>query len=282
MNAGCEQTRADSATGSGRGHEPLGTARGNSPLCCSERYLLRHPRSARCTPVAQSAKVRGQLRALSPGASFPACPPLLPQTTVTGARLPLLAAFLLLACGSDPASVTDSGAATLDSGVDGSTTIDVADVTDEADEDALPDTGPGSLGTCCEPECATRCDLDTQECCIDIGAGGAAECVAAEACDSGVAASCDGPEDCPGTVCCIQGTFSFGGAGTDVSASCVDSCEYAFDLLSGSLRTVAYHGATDCGHGQSCCSESRAPASICLDGLAVGAIELAGGVCEGR
>jgi hypothetical protein len=151
-------------------------------------------------------------------------------------------------------------------------------------EDAAPapDSGPAEPGICCDPACETRCDLGTQECCIDVGAGGASSCVEAGACETGVTAACDGPEDCDGGgICCVAGTVGLGGGTeTDIAATCADSCEYAVELTGGAIQTTACHSPSDCAEGRSCCSASVSPASLCLEGFAVTAIGFAGGTCE--
>lgn len=154
----------------------------------------------------------------------------------------------------------------------------------ELDRGPLPDSGPGSLGTCCGPDCETRCDLSSEECCIRVGRDTSAACVPTGACDSGIAAACDGAEDCrAGASCCVTGTIDvFGGFSADLRAACAETCRYAVDWLAGTVSTRACHAGADCGDGERCCGSPGIPASLCLDGWAASGIEWAGATCAGR
>ena len=110
-----------------------------------------------------------------------------------------------------------------------------------------PDAGPpmpgNDAGTTTGVMCGTAVCGASEVCCITRGAGGmmaSAACTAAGAC-TGIAASCDGPEDCAtGEACC--GT---GGATGMGSAACTP------EAMCGFIRLC--HVAADCNAGDMCC-----------------------------
>ena len=185
---------------------------------------------------------------------------------------------------TDSTPTTDT---TTDAGGDGPITIDAgrpdvgeADVgSGDSGPDPPPDSGTGSTGVCCDGACEVVCELEAEQCCIEFSGG--ASCVAAGACESGLVAACDGPEDCAdGDICCAQGTFNILGGEANVMARCIDDCEYSLELMGGYVSTNACHTVEDCEGENSCCTHSRVPASLCMDRLAARDVEAAGGTCD--
>ncbi len=81
---------------------------------------------------------------------------------------------------------------------------------------------------------ALECGLDTQSCCVPGFRINRVVCEDDLSCEEGSRASCDGPEDCDGRVCCV-----------DIIAGkteCADSCD----------GTVLCHTTSDCASGQEC------------------------------
>ncbi len=92
--------------------------------------------------------------------------------------------------------------------------------------------------------CGTETCVDPQICCVAVAGGTTSRACALPADCMGVAAACDGPEDCgSGEVCC--GMRSAGGGGSG-STACVDEAMCGFGRLC--------HVTADCAGGDMCCS----------------------------
>ncbi len=102
--------------------------------------------------------------------------------------------------------------------------------------------------------CGTQTCGSGNICCLvpDINAGTAvAMCSAASACsDGGIAAACDGYEDCTsGTPnCCVSLSLGSGGMGAGGGASCTASCPASISQAGqgGTVNTKLCHGPSDC------------------------------------
>jgi hypothetical protein len=116
--------------------------------------------------------------------------------------------------------------------------------TDAPVVDAPPGNVDASLGTTCGAEFCT----DTQECCV--GAGGST-CVDIGTCQT-VTFTCDGPEDCPGEVCCFGAGGGAGAGGSECTAA--NQCQ-----------NNACHEMTDCeGNTPMCCPLGETGFKACL------------------
>lgn len=100
----------------------------------------------------------------------------------------------------------------------------------------VPRTGDGvpcGMATCTSPNV----------CCVDFGSG-ASSCTPAGACRAS-AFECDGPEDCPGELCCATGDAT--SASSTCGASCiVRVCHVAGDCPSGNLCCPVIGGSGYC------------------------------------
>ncbi|HXI58883.1 MAG TPA: hypothetical protein VNO55_22605 [Polyangia bacterium] len=115
---------------------------------------------------------------------------------------------------------------------------------DPSDPSSLkaPAAGQGNGVPCGGNSCAAG-----QKCCTDQTHGsfnprcvaGGTTCLAASA-----QMSCDGPEDCPGQLCCVETASQISG--------CQASCE------TGTFARLC-HAAADCGTGQMCCPTNFTP-----------------------
>lgn len=190
------------------------------------------------------------------------------MTRIPFLSLAMIALLAAWGCDGDSMGELDGGGGT-DSGVamDGGG-ADSGDVDGGAGDDAGPgddaspsgDASPGDDGgtsgdggggtTDAGPPavaCGTMtCSGLTPQCCVVTGGGGAmSTCISADERCRGVTASCDGPEDCPGTQQCCVGLGSAGSGG----ASCQDAC--------GIGARAACHDATTCpsvdGRALMCC-----------------------------
>jgi hypothetical protein len=129
----------------------------------------------------------------------------------------------------------------------------------EPDAYVLPplgtDAGGPSTGTDAGPAgvaCGDEVCVDPQVCCVSFGGGGTSSraCTVADAC-MGVAAACDGPEDCAsGEACC--GMRGMGGGGS-ASTGCVPDAACRFGRLC--------HVDSDCTGRDTCCEFMGA--SVC-------------------
>lgn len=149
--------------------------------------------------------------------------------------------------------------------------------------------GEGEIGTCCDADCLSLCELESELCCIDF-AEATSSCVDATiGCSTESSASCDGPEDCGSSMCCLAGTFKVEESVLDATAeaSCKDSCANTCDVnllaLTGTIDEPTCSVASDCPtDAPNCCSVPQLPGiEICLDSFCAGLVEdLGGGSCD--
>ncbi len=189
---------------------------------------------------------------------------------------PLMSCTLLLlaACGDDG----------LANGVDMSVG-DLASAGDLAGRDLASTPGQSDLagrdfaGVACG---STTCGAG-QACCFvpDItGMTVTESCVTGTSCgDGGIPASCDGPEDCPGTTCCAD--ISLANMSVMGQASCVATCPGNATQAGGGgmLTTKLCHNSADCvGYTGTapilgmtgfdrCCGNAGLPVKFCAPGL---------------
>lgn len=136
-----------------------------------------------------------------------------------------LIAMVLVACGGGGGGDGDNGGGKLDG--------------PPATEDAPRGDGPAGTDAAISqgPACgATTCTLGQQDCCIGVNN----VCKPAGTCPS-QGFACDGPEDCPGGVCCYPNNNG--------SRCQTNNCQ-----------DVACHGDTDCGGAApKCCPKPFTP-----------------------
>lgn len=136
----------------------------------------------------------------------------------------LVIALVLVACGDDGGSGTKDAPA----GGDGGPT-DAARDGSTSNVDAS--VGPGAACS------GTTCMLGSEECCL----AAVSVCKPADTCPS-QGFKCDGPEDCPGSVCCYP------------NANNGSRCE------ANNCQEVACHADTDCPSGTpKCCPKAFSP-----------------------
>jgi hypothetical protein len=141
---------------------------------------------------------------------------------------------LVIACGGDKSKAIDAAPGG-DAGVDAPSNPPPIDGN-------MPD---ASQGVACG---AMTCVNGQEECCFTMP--GAGTCDPAGSC-AGVAFTCDGPEDCPGAVCCVRGN----NPGTPGGSECRNPCQTQ-DLC---------HTNGDCGGGSpKCCQLGTSDYKVCL------------------
>ncbi|MBZ0116067.1 MAG: hypothetical protein K8H88_03655 [Sandaracinaceae bacterium] len=149
----------------------------------------------------------------------------------------LLLAAALVGCGGSTSPDTDGGSTPMTDG--GSNPMTDGGSMPATDGGSMPTTdagNPGGPGVMC----GTMTCSDPQVCCTTFAMGAVTmTCTDSSMC-MGATVSCDGPEDCPGQVCCAMRTPG-GGGGT----ACVDAAECQFGQL---CRTMA-----DCDGMEMCC-----------------------------
>jgi hypothetical protein len=126
---------------------------------------------------------------------------------------------------------------------------EIVPTTDGATGDLASRPDGASVGVQCG---SSFCDTSTGALCCETfpptcGAG---------PCSSGIqAVACDGPEDCPGAVCCLFVSPMFG-------SFCAMSCDNG-----GKQRGVICHTRADCSAGEVCCPlEVSGGLSGCVQG----------------
>jgi hypothetical protein len=151
-------------------------------------------------------------------------------------RLVMLAA-LLAACGSDDK----------EQAIDAPSTPPVDSPVTEPDAAVVVDAPSGTVDAAVGTTCGAELCTATQECCV--GAGGST-CVDTGTCQT-VTFACDGPEDCPGEVCCF-GAGGVGGGGSECRPA--NQCQ-----------NNACHEMTDCeGNTPMCCPLGDTGFKACL------------------
>jgi hypothetical protein len=158
----------------------------------------------------------------------------------------LIALLAAWGCDGDSMGELDSGG-----GTDGGGSMDGGGA-DGGGGGMTTDAGPAGVA------CGTMtCSGTTPQCCVPRDPGGMATCISADAVCMGVAASCDGPEDCTAPQQCCVGFGSTGGG-----ASCQNAC--------GLGSRAACHAASDCpsvdGLMRMCCPFTGGgfSGSVCL------------------
>lgn len=147
---------------------------------------------------------------------------------------------------SGPSSTTDSGTpSTEDTGVPTGTDSSIPPDPTDSGPPTTSDAGPAGV------TCGTATCVDPQICCVAFAGGMATMTCSAPADCMGVAASCDGPEDCAsGEACCGMFGGPGGGGGT---TSCVAEAMCT--------RGRLCHADADCTGMDTCCSFMGA--SVC-------------------
>lgn len=139
------------------------------------------------------------------------------------------------ACGGDSAKAIDAAPGGDGTRIDGPPTPPVIDA-------------PGAdaaQGVACG---ATTCVEGQEECCF--ASPGAGTCEHTGTC-TGIAFTCDGPEDCPGAVCCVRGNTPNDPGGS----ACENPCQ----------TQNLCHTNGDCGGGApKCCALGQTDYKVCL------------------